>query len=263
MPDHPFKESSASKFAGSILILLAIFTQWVLLIMYAEALPIHAIIDSILSIGLLAIVGYAAWYLIYFVKVWQAQIIIALVVQTVCLGVCYSILSLSDLTDQHVFLKSLPLRFLFGFLCWIILLQWYWMVQKETEEKDMQLEQQEKSNDGSPVEQYETIDRISVKDGGRIHIIKLNELFCIQASGDYVTLFTPSGQYIKEQTMKYFERHLPSDFVRIHRSSIVNTNYIMRVELFGKESYHIRLKNGTSLRASGTGYKLLKEKLNL
>jgi hypothetical protein len=37
----------------------------------------------------------------------------------------------------------------------------------------------------------------------------------------------------------------------------------MRVELYGKESYHIRLKNGTSLRASGSGYKLLKERLNL
>lgn len=43
--------------------------------------------------------------------------------------------------------------------------------------------------------------------------------------------------------------HLPPCFVRIHRSCIVNVEYILRIELFGKESYHVRLKNGTSLRA--------------
>jgi DNA-binding LytR/AlgR family response regulator len=86
----------------------------------------------------------------------------------------------------------------------------------------------------------------------------------IQACGDYVTLFTPTGQYIKEKTMKFFDTYLPSTtFVRIHRSTIVNTDHIVRVELFGKESYSIRLKNGVSLRASITGYKLLKERLNL
>jgi hypothetical protein len=263
MPDHPFTESPASKLTGSLLILLVMFAQWVLLIMYTGVLPAYALIDSMLSTGLLAIAGYAAWYLIFFVNVWQAQIIIALLVQAICLGVCYSILSLSDLTEQTVFLRSLPLRFLFGFLYWIILLQWYWMVQKKKEEQEALPEEQEITNDDKPAEPYEIIDKISVKDGGRIHIIKLNDLFCIQACGDYVTLFTPSGQFIKEQTMKHFEKHLPVDFVRIHRSSIVNTNHIMRVELYGKESYHIRLKNGTSLRASGSGYKLLKERLNL
>ncbi|MDR1160935.1 MAG: LytTR family transcriptional regulator [Tannerellaceae bacterium] len=264
MPDHPFTESPTSKLTGSLLILLVIVVQWVLLVMYAGVLPAYALIDSILSTGLLAVAGYAAWYLIFFVNVWQAQIMIALLVQAICLGVCYSILSLSEQTEPPVFLRSLPLRFLFGFLCWTILLQWYWMVQKKREEQEALPEEQEITTDNKQMEEPgETIDKISVKDGGRIHIIKLNELFCIQACGDYVTLFTPSGQFIKEQTMKHFEKHLPADFVRIHRSSIVNTNYIMRVELYGKESYHIRLKNGTSLRASGSGYKLLKERLNL
>jgi DNA-binding LytR/AlgR family response regulator len=64
--------------------------------------------------------------------------------------------------------------------------------------------------------------------------------------------------------MKYFDSHLPpAVFVRIHRSTIVNANHIMRVELFGKESYRVRLKNGASLRASIAGYKLLKERLGL
>lgn len=64
--------------------------------------------------------------------------------------------------------------------------------------------------------------------------------------------------------MKYFEAHLPaSQFVRIHRSCIINAEQIMRIELFGKESYQVRLKNGASLRGSNAGYKLLKERLAL
>ena len=64
--------------------------------------------------------------------------------------------------------------------------------------------------------------------------------------------------------MKYFEQSLPSPaFVRIHRSTIVHTIQIARIELFGKETYQVRLKNGVTLRASNSGYKLLKEKLAL
>jgi DNA-binding LytR/AlgR family response regulator len=63
--------------------------------------------------------------------------------------------------------------------------------------------------------------------------------------------------------MKYFESHLPPAFVRIHRSCIVNSEVISRVELFGKESYNVYLKDGNTLKASTTGYKFLKEKLSL
>ena len=64
--------------------------------------------------------------------------------------------------------------------------------------------------------------------------------------------------------MKYFETHLPENsFIRIHRSCIVNSDQIIRVELFGKDSYQVRLKTGVCLRASLTGYRLLKERLSL
>ena len=112
--------------------------------------------------------------------------------------------------------------------------------------------------------QIEQIDRITVKDGSKIHLIKTDELIYIQACGDYVMLITPSGEYLKEQTMKYFETHLPSDtFVRVHRSTIVNVTQISRVELFGKETYQLLLKNGVKLRVSLSGYRLLKERLGL
>lgn len=116
----------------------------------------------------------------------------------------------------------------------------------------------------APLPHEESIDRITVKDGSRIHIIKVEDLLYIQACGDYATLVTSDGEYIKEQTMKNFETHLPADnFVRIHRSSIVNVTQISRVEQYGKETYQVTLKSGVKLRVSLSRYRLLKERLGI
>lgn len=163
------------------------------------------------------------------------------------------------------FASTIPFRLLFGIPTWIAIILWYHLIvvkNPEAQEDEFIVPQAVKEE--KPEEQEETINRITVKDGSRIHIIKVDELLYIQACGDYTTLITPTGEYIKEQTMKYFERHLPSDnFVRIHRSTIVNVTQISRVELFGKETYQVLLKNGTKLRVSLTGYRLLKERLGI
>ena len=173
--------------------------------------------------------------------------------------------------------ETLPFRILFGALTWGVMMLWYRLqslntVQEEILEEAVsreealreELRQIECREDKALPEEAECIDRITVKDGTHIHLIRTDELLYIQACGDYVTLVTPSGQYVKEQTMKYFDAHLPSaGFVRVHRSTIVNVTQISRVELFGKENYQLSLKNGVRLKVSNSGYKLLKERLEL
>ncbi len=265
MLPHPFTESIRHKATGLVAMVVVMAIQWGLLVGYAGAHPWPALADSILSIALLSVAGYMAWYALGFIRAWQVHILLTFLVQFVCLGGCFMLLALIGAMEAEVFIRSLPLRFLTGILAWVILLQWYWLLQK-TDRMETELAEKEREAETAASGQAgrtELIDRISVKDGARIHIVHLEELYCLQASGDYVTLCTPSGQYIKEQTMKYFETNLPPTFVRIHRSVIVNTEFIQRVELFGKETYQVRLKNGQSLRASSAGYKLLKERLEL
>lgn len=61
-----------------------------------------------------------------------------------------------------------------------------------------------------------------------------------------------------------FEANLhPQKFVRINRSYIVNVEKIARIELFEKNSQMLMLKNGHQIKASTTGYKILREVLNL
>lgn len=108
------------------------------------------------------------------------------------------------------------------------------------------------------------IERIALKTGQKIHVILIPDIVYIQSDGDYVQLITEDGKYIKEETMKYFEANLhPQKFVRIHRSYIVNVEKIARIELFEKNSQMLMLKNGHQIKASTTGYKILREVLNL
>jgi two-component system LytT family response regulator len=110
----------------------------------------------------------------------------------------------------------------------------------------------------------DVLTRVAVKDRQQIHVIPVGDITCLEADGDYVKLYTAAGVFLKEKTMKYFEANLPpQQFVRIHRSSIVNVDEVEKIELFEKEAYRVHLKNGTTLRASSTGYKLLKETVKL
>ena len=87
-----------------------------------------------------------------------------------------------------------------------------------------------------------------------LHVFAVMTVGYIQACGDYATLVTPTGEYIKEQTMKYFEGHLPTNnFVRIHRSTIVNVTQISRVELFGKETLSSIIKERDQAASQSDG----------
>ncbi|MBN1197917.1 MAG: LytTR family transcriptional regulator, partial [Bacteroidales bacterium] len=50
---------------------------------------------------------------------------------------------------------------------------------------------------------------------------------------------------------------------RIHRSTIINIDFMDKLEYYDKESYAVLMKDGTSLKASTSGYKVLKDALKL
>ena len=109
----------------------------------------------------------------------------------------------------------------------------------------------------------EKLSRIAVRSGAKIHIIAVEKVKYFEAQDDYVKLYSEDGAFLKQQTMKYYENHLPEeDFLRIHRSYIVRLKEINRVELMGKDSHVVILHDGTQLAASRSGYTRLKEVLD-
>jgi len=106
--------------------------------------------------------------------------------------------------------------------------------------------------------------RVAVRTGNNIQVVPVGDIMYIEAQGDYVAIHTSADNFLKEKPMRYYEAHLDSNtFVRIHRSYIVNVNYIQKLEYYDKESYMAILKNKEKLKLSTNGYKLLKQILNL
>lgn len=120
------------------------------------------------------------------------------------------------------------------------------------------------SNDYSALkEQYEEeteyLNRIIVKKGGDIIIINTDHINFLEAQDDYVCVVTNDNKFLKQKTMKYYEQKLPPEnFVRIHRSYIININSMKKIEPFEKESYQAVMKNGEKLPVSRSGYQKIK-----
>lgn len=239
-----------------------IAVQLAIMLLYTDLSVENAIIDSALSVSLLGCAGYALSYSIESLRNKWLHAALALLVQILCLTACGILLPALQVESSSWFLHTVPLRAVYGLLLWTILLQYFF---SHTPSCNATPDNVIPATTLQNTPQHgDTWERISVKDGARIDIIEVQDLCYIEAAGDYINLVTNQGQYIKELTMKAAEEHLSSaDFVRIHRSYIVNVHCISRIELFGKETYRLLLRNGTALRVSSNGYLRLKAVLKL
>ena len=112
-----------------------------------------------------------------------------------------------------------------------------------------------------PAGQY--LERIVVKDGTRVTLIPVAKLDYAEAQDDYVALASEGKKHLKQQTIASLEAGLdPAQFVRIHRSYIVNLERVTRIEPFSKDSRLAILRDGARLPVSRAGYARLKQLLD-
>lgn len=106
--------------------------------------------------------------------------------------------------------------------------------------------------------------RIVVKNGSHIKIIPIHEVNYIEAADDYVKIHTKEGCFLKNGTMNHFETILNKDqFVRCHRSYIINIQNITRIDPYEKDGHIAVLKSGAKIPVSRAGYTRLKQVLGL
>jgi two-component system LytT family response regulator len=114
------------------------------------------------------------------------------------------------------------------------------------------------------VAQPEEKNRIVVKKGTNIVILPVHTIYYLEAFDDYVKIHTKDGFYLKKKTMSYFEKTLdPKEFVRIHRSYLLNLQELTRIEPLEKDNHVALLKSGVRIPLSATGYGKLKEVLGI
>lgn len=134
-----------------------------------------------------------------------------------------------------------------------------WQLQNQQERKNTTAELLNSSG-LNPAQQ----NRVVVKDNGKVKIIPTASIRYLEAADDYVKIYTADGVFLKNKTMGYFEETLESqNFIRIHRSYIINVQLITRIDPYEKESHLAVLSIGVKLPVSKTGYAKLKEVLGI
>ncbi len=102
-----------------------------------------------------------------------------------------------------------------------------------------------------PFPEREWPDRLIIKDGNEFQFIKINDIQWIDAAGDYMCVHTRDATHIMRTTMKQLERSLdPTVFLRVHRSSMVNRDYIAGARTHQNGEYQLTLAGGASLKVS-------------
>ena len=88
-------------------------------------------------------------------------------------------------------------------------------------------------------------EKITVKDGSEIQIIRVADIQWVDAAGDYMCIHAAGATHIMRITMKQLEGMLdPARFLRIHRSTIVNAAGITGAQTLNNGEYLLSLEGG-------------------
>lgn len=106
------------------------------------------------------------------------------------------------------------------------------------------------------------VDRLAIKSTGSIKVIDVSDVYCFKASGNYVEICYSAGVELHRTSLGFLEEKLnPNQFVRTHRGAIVKITEIRQVNIVDEEKYSITLKNGQTVKLSGTYRQAVLDKL--
>jgi two-component system, LytTR family, response regulator len=97
--------------------------------------------------------------------------------------------------------------------------------------------------------------RVLIRDGATVHIVPLTKIDYAEAQDDYVAIHAEKRTFLKEQTMAQLEGMLdPRQFVRIHRSYLLNVDRLAKIDATDTDSRVAILRDDTRLPVSRSGY---------
>jgi len=125
---------------------------------------------------------------------------------------------------------------------------------------------------GDPVSKEESLhklqygDRLMVLHKKSVHFIKIDRISCIIASRECTYIRTiDGGDYLANNSISEWERRLPEEyFCRIHRSTIINFDYIVKIEHHISGSAEVLIQGSPEpLFISRNYFKILKQRYSL
>jgi len=97
--------------------------------------------------------------------------------------------------------------------------------------------------------------RIAIKAKRRILFVNPGDVVAVQAEGNYVLLQRESDSYLLRESISVVAEKLkPYGFIRIHRSALVNTSFVVEIKPYSTGKYGLRLEGGKEY-AVARGYR--------
>ncbi|TRX53081.1 response regulator transcription factor [Fulvivirga sp. M361] len=92
--------------------------------------------------------------------------------------------------------------------------------------------------------------------------LEVKDIMHLEASGDYTVLTTKTDQFLSSSGIGKLEGKLdPETFIRIHRSTIINLNYLKEIEKHFNGGLIVKMENGKSFPVSRTYAKQIRKKV--
>jgi two-component system, LytTR family, response regulator len=100
--------------------------------------------------------------------------------------------------------------------------------------------------------------RVVVHEGPKEVMVLVHDIEWVEAASYYSCLHVGKKNYFLRKSIKDIASALnPSQFVRVHRSAIVNVNCVAEVYRQGNSDGAVVLRNGTRIKMSKTGWRAL------
>jgi hypothetical protein len=99
------------------------------------------------------------------------------------------------------------------------------------------------------MQQQQTSETINIHSAGKIDKIPTQDIFYCQASGDYVEIYLQNRELLYSGSLKSIAEQLPSTFIRVHRSYVVNIDKVMSMKRDGENGYLV-LSNDNQIPVS-------------
>jgi hypothetical protein len=108
----------------------------------------------------------------------------------------------------------------------------------------------------------QNLSRYFIRQGEEIHPVDVSQIVSITGADDYAEVSTMTGRHLVRMTLAEFEKTLEREnFLRVHRSRIVNVARIARAEPAGGGRMLLHMENGEMIQASRSGSKLLRDRV--
>ncbi len=108
--------------------------------------------------------------------------------------------------------------------------------------------------------------KIAFKVNGSYKVFSYEKISAFLKVDDYVEFYYQEKKYLINETLDSLEKKLPSDlFIRIHRSHMINFNFIEELKLFGEKKFGVLLSDFYQLELSVSRQMvpILKKKMGL